>query len=112
MATGTTNDSTQDLTRAATYGNAPNDDCPSWSDYTCSILNSDGSSSTLTAIASATPVAPMRKRVAANATKNTHVKQKMPKHVAGTRGSKYVHSKCPHHCSLPFASFLIELIVR
>jgi hypothetical protein len=79
LSLGTTGDSTQDLTRAAVYGNASSDDCPSWSDYTCSL-----SGSTLTAI--------YRRASAA-----THVKVKMPKHIPGTRGSKYVHST---YCSL------------
>lgn len=84
---GTDGDSTQDYTRLATVGNGPNDDCPSWSDYTCT--SNDGAI-TLSSIPAAAPTARARRATKARV---THVKQKMPAHVAGTRGSKYVHSE-------------------
>jgi hypothetical protein len=54
---GNTGDATRDSTRAATYGNHNTDDCPSWSDYTCSRVNGDASTSTLTVIPNETSTA-------------------------------------------------------
>jgi hypothetical protein len=98
-----TGDSTLDYTRPAVYGNVLSDDCPSWSDYTCSIVAGTGTS-TLSVIAAAPvrrsmsseDIASMKKR----ATRATRIKQKMPPHIPGTRGSKYVHSKSTSTASL------------